>query len=704
MIKITWDFALMIFDEEHKKFWHPVPRRKRVWFMTTDSQKTAEQHVESIKQKIKEKKLKCLSVIARKNLVVVKGTIGILAEAFGAHFDSEKLVRDDALYNRIVFPYDSEFVPQGKRGSLLFIKDRHGAYKLWKPFHDGHRLRYRYEADTTAKAAHIVKNLNRSGVGKVSARANYVYASLEALQKIDALCEERGRSKKPKAKGRKAPPKAEIERSTEGPATKIQEPELHKPEFYWYEDTEMNLILSHTLANHGYSSASGVAVHVKGPYDNLSPYGLKQALADHGKKDGILLVPFNLGLLHWVGLELIYSGGILRSANYYDPMRNKVPNFLNLILEETEQEITAWTAIKDSRLIRQTNDSDCGPCTIESLLAAVGYKEPATTAAERRTRHLDLLALTEPEFHLEFFIRQATRESSFSTSEHSKKLAIDAQYHLGVSEYVQLMKLALAVLTTEVSIKDAIIAALKLPFKKTIESLRTCLSENKHSAVIYDIAKLLFYFDSIMDLGEKPPRINSDQIEILCSILTAFTAEELQAQLTELNEPALGFIPGLTDPVDDEALEGDTISESSCWTAISTTSRLDESPLADITQPSPPKRRRLETRITGASAIEDEGIPPYSLMATRITDDESASAIEDEGIPPYSLMATRITNDESASAGGDEIPPPNNSLRSSSDLSALSLFAPEAHVFGLTPPPIIIPSKCGVGTKRARFA
>ncbi len=82
---------------------------------------------------------------------------------------------------------------------------------------------------------------------------------------------------------------------------------------YWYEDTEMGKILRHSMTQYHNGTAHESAearkpVHILGPLDNISSsYGLSNALTDHRRQRGIVLIPFNLGQFHWVGLRLEYD-------------------------------------------------------------------------------------------------------------------------------------------------------------------------------------------------------------------------------------------------------------------------------------------------------------------------------------------------------------------------------------------------------------
>ncbi len=119
---------------------------------------------------------------------------------------------------------------------------------------------------------------------------------------------------------------------------------------YWYEDHDMKKILECAITQHNYKTSGGRKVYILGPIDNISHYSLIDALIDHKRKPGTLLIPFNKGGLHWVGLVLEFNNTCnLIRANYYDPLRNNAPNFLNYMLKVMSDENDRVTEFTDHR-------------------------------------------------------------------------------------------------------------------------------------------------------------------------------------------------------------------------------------------------------------------------------------------------------------------------------------------------------------------
>lgn len=311
---------------------------------------------------------------------------------------------------------------------------------------------------------------------------------------------------------------------------------------YWYEDTEMKSILETKLAQHQNRTQNSNPIHVLGPLDNMSPYGLIEALIDHDRKPGVVIIPFNLGRLHWVGLLLEYDFlGCLVRANYYDPQGRTSGHFLNTalaIMSRNNDTVSKWAAIQEEAgLIKQTNNSDCGPCTIENLFSAVGYRESKDTdAVQRRLNHLELLEQTGDEiFYADLYQRQRLNQSSFSKL---KMVAVKKFNHpdqFSKNEYGALLLLALNILKLPEPLQSHLIRAFTLQTEQTqhINQIKNVLKDSLSDRQVIPIIKQLFYLKDEKSLNNATLRTDYNNISQVIPLLS-LTSIELSADLQVL--------------------------------------------------------------------------------------------------------------------------------------------------------------------------
>lgn len=293
---------------------------------------------------------------------------------------------------------------------------------------------------------------------------------------------------------------------------------------YWYEDAEMHRILEFAIAQLNIPD-----IYVLGPFDNMSLYGLRDALHQHNKKAGLILVPFNLGQLHWVGLSIRYDVfEQLIHANYYDPQGSSTPEFLNNILAELQHGVTIFEAITDERLIRQNNGSDCGPCTISNLLSAAGSAEPASTdAVGRRLLHLQYLEIAgDSYFYENFYNRQQQNCSSFKNLTKAANINELDEYvgNCSLEEQKELLNLALMLLNLSdkilIDVKKAInpveISQPETEHRDQIQRLRRSLEPYLGIPNLMAVIRKFFYYsESMYSLDEAPLCLDYNQIILL---------------------------------------------------------------------------------------------------------------------------------------------------------------------------------------------
>lgn len=318
---------------------------------------------------------------------------------------------------------------------------------------------------------------------------------------------------------------------------------------YWYEDNEINRILRLLCTSHHNVTLDGRPLHILGPLDNLSLYGLREALLAHSRQAGLVLIPFNIGQMHWVGLVLEYdSSGALIRADFYDPMGDNVPSLLDSILNTLSHGVTQFNCVSDN-LIRQDNGSDCGPCTIANLLASAGYPETdGISAIRRRFNHLQLIeASGDVTFYNDFYHRQQHNQSSFKNilPEFKTEQTSTSDVQFSVSEQQSLLLLALMILDLPADTHNAIrqglapVSAVDVLQEHQLQltKLRSALEQHMAEEGMKAIIQAIFNYHSGDNLQNAPLLINYNQVPLLRSYL-AKTKQDLQALLKSITTQA----------------------------------------------------------------------------------------------------------------------------------------------------------------------
>jgi hypothetical protein len=175
---------------------------------------------------------------------------------------------------------------------------------------------------------------------------------------------------------------------------------------YQYEDVDMYRILEAEVANYRLQD-----VDIVPPASNMHAGELQTRLTAFSEYPGVgqpvrtLLVPFNIGNYHWVGIAIVLTRRQMTPSaivRYVDPLQN-----LRGIPPQVLAEIHAvfpGAKLEDASGLLQSDGTSCGPLTIENLLLQARLRAPLhdvltdRTATDRlRERHARLLALTHPE-------------------------------------------------------------------------------------------------------------------------------------------------------------------------------------------------------------------------------------------------------------------------------------------------------------------
>lgn len=176
---------------------------------------------------------------------------------------------------------------------------------------------------------------------------------------------------------------------------------------YQYEDVDMYRILQTELAQLALPNITIVP-----PTDDMNPGQLTQRLneTNPGNRavNRTILIPFNIGNYHWVGIVIVLGQSVLNIppnaiVRYLDPLPGFRP-----IAAEVLNEIRAvfpGAEVENASRLLQIDGTSCGPLTIENLLRQV--RNQALVANVRtdndytnrlRERHINLLQHDFPAF------------------------------------------------------------------------------------------------------------------------------------------------------------------------------------------------------------------------------------------------------------------------------------------------------------------
>lgn len=190
---------------------------------------------------------------------------------------------------------------------------------------------------------------------------------------------------------------------------------------YWYEDYDINAILKTRLQDaaeanaslakqlqenrvHLLSATTSTAINMEGREIPELVVMVGSALKEYLGRPGTLLVPYNQGGNHWVGLMLPFNAqGKISSVNYINSLGSEDPNIepeeLKKIHGFLREHSIEMCPKNNLQLLKQADASTCGAYTIENLLLAVQAKtlEPLSNRTVRRL-HLESLEKHNPAY------------------------------------------------------------------------------------------------------------------------------------------------------------------------------------------------------------------------------------------------------------------------------------------------------------------
>ncbi|MDM5175764.1 DUF4157 domain-containing protein [Massilia sp. DJPM01] len=201
---------------------------------------------------------------------------------------------------------------------------------------------------------------------------------------------------------------------------------------YQYEDVDMYRILDAEVAR---LALPGITIVP--PTDNMHPGQLQQRLSEttpgNRALDRTILVPFNIGNYHWVGIVIVLGRDIVGAppaiVRYLDPLRG-LRSIDGAVLAEIRA-VFPGAEVEDAGRVLQIDGTSCGPLTIVNLLRqgqgqglTHNVVSTAGYTAALREQHIALLENVQPGAN--FRARQSeggTVSSSFDSARYlGKKL------------------------------------------------------------------------------------------------------------------------------------------------------------------------------------------------------------------------------------------------------------------------------------------
>jgi len=164
---------------------------------------------------------------------------------------------------------------------------------------------------------------------------------------------------------------------------------------YWYSHDDMERILRLRLREENLVAIADVItpIHRSGHTDHLAVQ-LTQYLNQQLNRRPVVIIPYNVGGVHWVGMYIRFADARLHSPTevwYIDPQYGEVPN-------EVQRSIQSLFGIDIVSVYarRQCDSSSCGPATVENLIDAVrGVIVPHTLTDAGFLRRCHLILLNE---------------------------------------------------------------------------------------------------------------------------------------------------------------------------------------------------------------------------------------------------------------------------------------------------------------------
>jgi hypothetical protein len=216
---------------------------------------------------------------------------------------------------------------------------------------------------------------------------------------------------------------------------------------YEYEDVDIYKLLTIKLKNTNIQN-----VKVIHPVDDLFSNSLSKALREelryNTNSSRTLLIPYNLGLYHWVAIVLVINKhNEIMQAVYLDPLsssrkdtRSIIENKLKNIYQNDTIELI------NKPIFIQPDNKSCGPLTIENFIAYLHNNTCERSLSHEEVNQIRLeqlrLAKTKPRFFQAFYPKQLANQTSVLSFEqqvalHSKPNVFTVNEKNDIAEFVR---------------------------------------------------------------------------------------------------------------------------------------------------------------------------------------------------------------------------------------------------------------------------
>jgi len=251
---------------------------------------------------------------------------------------------------------------------------------------------------------------------------------------------------------------------------------------YWYEERDIQQLLKYRVRELQPIPSLEEPIFIAPCLDDAVHYGLKAYLADEAKehvsqRQRHLLIPYNLGFSHWVGIHLHIEGQKV-TATYMDPLsvapsllarqgiwELSVPDAIGRQIREIYSDADIRQQMYYNQHAEKTKSS-CGVLTIENLVVAC-YQPPqqsVTTLEQINAFRLAHIKLMQAQGNADFYQRQKENKPTVpSAFEQMQYIQQSNSLHLSAAEWQQLEQIQNSIKQLSAEKQQTLIKALQQP-------------------------------------------------------------------------------------------------------------------------------------------------------------------------------------------------------------------------------------------------